>query len=134
MGLVHSVAHNCGFKLVRFKGIDFECELPFCTADIEAVEPVVKYEIASSSELKATLQRARELDAKGKRSLWYLRGGPERVQATELYREALRLCEFVYGNGHVQCAAVYLEVAEQLESRHAEGGRPESSRWNKCAQ
>lgn len=133
MGLVHSIADKCGFKLDKHKGVDFEAELPFHVRDIASVYPTVKYEEATSTEVVETLQRAQELDAKGRRSMWYLDGGPERAQATELLREALRLCEYVYGSVHMQTAAVFMEAAEQLESRHTEKGRPENSRWNKCA-
>jgi len=133
MGLVHSIADKCGFKLEKFKGIDFEAELPFHVRDIASVHPTVKYQEATSTEVVELLQRANELDFKGKRSLWYLVGGPERAQATELFREALRLCDYVYGPTHMLTAKVFLEAAEQLESRHSENGRPENSRWNKCA-
>ena len=133
MGLVHSIAHKCGFKLDKYKGVDFESELPFAARDIASVHPVVKYRVCASNEVREVLERARELDGKGSRSMWYLTGGLERAQCTELLREALRYCEYVYGNTHIETGAVFLEAAEQLESRHAEKGRPEYSRWNKCA-
>jgi len=40
---------------------------------------------------------------------------------------------YIYGPTHPLTAAVFMEAAEQLEGRHAERGRPENSRWNKCA-
>jgi hypothetical protein len=41
------------------------------------------------------LKRAREYDSSGKRSKWFLPGGPERAVATELYRQAAVMSEFV---------------------------------------
>jgi hypothetical protein len=37
--------------------------------------------------------RARKLDLKGKKSKWFLAGGPEREQATEFYRQAVIMVE-----------------------------------------
>jgi hypothetical protein len=90
------------------------------------------------------LKRAREKDRLGKRTKWFLPGGPERAEATELYRQAAVMAEFVflmiislnlqiYGEESKNTAKILKEFAEHLEQRHAERGRPEYSRWNKCA-
>ena len=60
-------------------------------------------------------------------------GGPERQEATEYFRLALRAASNIYSFMQQELAFVYQEAAKHLESRHAERGRPEYSRWNKCS-
>ncbi len=60
-----------------------------------------------------------------------MRGGEERVEATELFRLSASICEQVLGNKSLKYARVLKEFATHLESRHQERGRPENSRWNK---
>jgi hypothetical protein len=139
--------------LGRYKGYDFAHDKPFSLADITLLTPVVKRPEFDCKEAAALESRARELDTKGKRKTWYTPGGPERAQATELLKEAISVCEFVYGREHPRTADMYFALAEQLESRyvvkgcrcwcraadrspsarHCELGRPEQSRWNRCA-
>jgi hypothetical protein len=38
----------------------------------------------------------------------------------------------IYGEYHLTTSTVCKEFAQHLEQRHAERGRPEYSRWNKC--
>lgn len=49
----------------------------------------VKSAFASSDTVADLAERAKELDARGRRSRWNMPGGPERVQATELLRSAV---------------------------------------------
>ncbi len=48
-----------------------------------------------SLSVELLLTRAREKDEVGKRTKWFLIGGPERVEATELFRKASVICEYV---------------------------------------
>jgi len=43
------------------------------------------------------LECARMKDNEGKRTHWYMIGGDERVEATELFRMAINMCESIYG-------------------------------------
>ena len=47
--------------------------------------------------VNVVLNLARKADALGKKSRWFMRGGPERVEATALYRLATRLAFKIYG-------------------------------------
>jgi len=58
------------------------------TDDLHCVGAHIKSAFTSSDYVAAVEGRAREVDAKGKRSLWYLPGGPERAQATEYLRSS----------------------------------------------
>ena len=42
------------------------------------------------------------------------------------------MAEFIFGEYHQTTGKVCKEFAQHLEQRHAERGRPEYSRWNKC--
>ena len=79
------------------------------------------------------LKMARRADARGKKSKWYMEGGPERNQATELYRVASRYALRIYGANSLEVANLFYEFAKHVEERHEERGRPENSRWNRCA-
>ena len=56
----------------------------------------------------------------------------EVTEATELFRAAVRTAIQVLGQDNLQTARVIKEVAQHLEDRHTERGRPENSRWNRC--
>lgn len=110
--------------------------------DIENITPIVKDYIEKQpvltikeevfpSSLNIVLESARLKDSQGKRSQWFMRGGEERDEATELYRLACSICDQVLGAQSHRYALVLKEFAEHLESRHQEKGRPENSRWNK---
>ena len=62
-----------------------------------------------------------------------MKGDKERAEASDLFRLAIRTASSIYSPGDLQVAYVYKEVAEHFEERHAEDGRPENSRWNRCA-
>jgi hypothetical protein len=82
----------------------------------------------------ANLLRAEETDAKGMRSQWHLPGGQERVQASEMFRTLMTKCrENPHLIGEDVQALVYRKAGAHFESRHTEAGRPENSRWNRCA-
>lgn len=110
--------------------------------DIENIAPIVKDYIDKQpvfvakeecfpSSLNTVLESARLKDSQGKRSQWFMRGGEERDEATDLYRLACSICDQVLGPNCLKYALVLKEFAEHLESRHQEKGRPENSRWNK---
>ena len=82
--------------------------------------PLCKGPVPECAEAAALEARARELDAKGRRKVWYTVGGPERAQATELLKEAISVAEFVFGRDHSRTADLYYALAEQLESRYGE--------------
>lgn len=42
------------------------------------------------------LTRAREKDQMGKRTKWFLIGGPERAEATELFQKAAVISQYVF--------------------------------------
>eukprot|EP00771_Trimastix_marina_P000058 gnl/Trimastix_PCT/1058.p1 GENE.gnl/Trimastix_PCT/1058~~gnl/Trimastix_PCT/1058.p1 ORF type:complete len:1404 (-),score=522.83 gnl/Trimastix_PCT/1058:348-4559(-) len=132
LALLHSVTEKLGLTMARYAPYDFNETAPFQMEDLVALQPTVKLGLEHSDLVDEALQQARDEDAKGRRSLWHLPGGPERAQATTLLREAIQLAEYVYGARHVLTADAYFELAQQLESRHCERGRPEHSRWNKC--
>ncbi|GIQ90810.1 hypothetical protein KIPB_013748, partial [Kipferlia bialata] len=64
---------------------------------------------------------------------WYNAGGPERAEASELFREALALAEYVFGPESPETANACVQLARQLKARSEENGRPEFSRWNRSA-
>jgi len=55
----------------------------------------MKMKTIYSLSVELLLTRAREKDEVGKRTKWFLIGGPERVEATELFRKASVICEYV---------------------------------------
>ena len=72
--------------------------------DIESITPVVKDYIEKQpmlttmdevfpSSLNILLESARLKDSQGKRSQWHMAGGPERDEATDLFRLASSICE-----------------------------------------
>lgn len=61
--------------------------------DIALTAPQDKFPVS----LNMVLECARTKDNEGKRSQWYMIGGDERVEATELYRLATNICEQIYG-------------------------------------
>jgi hypothetical protein len=130
--LVHSVASKLNFKLKRYAGFDFAADTPFSVDDVDMHEPMIKGGSFPLSTVDALVSEATRLDAMGKRSIWFHKGGPEREQATEQYRGALRTAEEVYGKEDLRLTEMYLSFANHLESRHSEEGRPEYSEWNRC--
>jgi len=62
-----------------------------------------------------------------------MEGGPERAEATALYRLATRLALKIHGPDALATAKVRKEFATHLQERHSERGRPENSRWNRSA-
>ena len=83
--------------------------------------------------LNVVLNLARKADLIGKKSQWFMLGGPEREEATELFRLAIRIANNIFQDHEIKLAAIYKEAANQLEERHAERGKQMNSRWNKCA-
>lgn len=136
LALVHAVVDKIGVTLHRYKGYDFADQHPFGDSEsspIASLTPHIKRAKFECHEADLLDARARDLDQKGKRKFWYTPGGPERAQASELLKEAASVCEFVFGREHPRTADAYYALAQQLESRHAERGRPEQSRWNRNA-
>lgn len=76
--------------------------------DIENITPIVKDYIDKQpvliakeecfpSSLNIVIESARLKDSQGKRSQWFMRGGEERDEATDLYRLACSICDQVLG-------------------------------------
>jgi hypothetical protein len=59
--------------------------------------PIIAPQDKFPSSLNLILELARMKDSQGKRTNWFMIGGDERVEATELYRVAANVCEQVYG-------------------------------------
>jgi hypothetical protein len=45
---------------------------------------------------------------------------------------AVRIAKRIFSPSSVEYAKVLKEFGEHMMSRHAEGGRPEHSKWNRC--
>lgn len=80
--------------------------------------PLLAKEDVFPCSMNLVLECARTKDAQGKRSSWYMIGGEERIEATELYRMACSICEQIYNATSIQYVRVLKEFAEHLESRH----------------
>ena len=78
-------------------------------------------------------ERGRELDRRGKKSQWSMKGGEERTVATSFLENACKLTARICGIDNMHYALRAKELAEQLESRHQEAGRPQNSRWNRSS-
>lgn len=112
--LLLSLCQKLNLKLRRsVRDIDFFSVNPatgernFLTIeDIENIIPVVKdytedqpvlnggcKEEVYPTSLNIVLESARSRDQAGKRSNWYMRGGEERDEASDLYRLAASICE-----------------------------------------
>ena len=136
-GLFASLISKLNIRIRKpLKEIDFYSVNPatgernFLTfEDIEGIIPIVKdyndkqpvltcKEEVFPSSLNITLEAAKLKDSQGKRSQWFMRGGPERDEATELYRLAASICEQVLSTRSLRYARVLKEFAEHLESRH----------------
>ena len=68
--------------------------------------------------LSFVLDIAREKDAQGRRSQWFMRGGPEREIATQVYQVSVQIAERVFGTRSIQFVETLKESAQQLESIH----------------
>lgn len=117
----------------RFFEANYLSLTPFSKIDL-VISPYVVDEPYAASSLEIILNKARALDAKGTRSQWNIKGGPEREQATQHYDMAVRIAVMIYEKGSLQYAEVALEFAKHLESIHEESGSPLNSKWNRSAQ
>jgi hypothetical protein len=77
------------------------------------------------------VELARKMDQLGRKSQWWMKGGKERMLATNIYRRATQIAYMIYGHSSLEYAKLLREFAKHLEERHQEKGRPEYSRWNK---
>ena len=132
-GLALRLAEKLNTRIGRLKETDFHSQVPFMLEDIEPLLPVVNYDTPTLYSVEYLLELARKRDSAGKRSVWYMKGGEERKEATDLFRSAVSVAEQVHGGNTLKYALVLKELAEHLESRHQEKGRPENSLWNHSA-
>ena len=130
--LLISLCQKLNLRLRRpYRDIDFFSVNPatgernFLTIeDIEGITPVVKdytedqpvlnggcKEEVYPTSLSLVLESARAKDQAGKRSHWYMRGGEERDEATDLYRLAASVCEQIYGSTTLKYARILKEFA-----------------------
>jgi len=132
--LIHRTTQIMNLQASKIKGYDLNDDNPFSVSDFKSQQPYhVKMKTLYSLSVDFLLTRAREKDQMGKRTKWFLIGGPERKEATEFYRKAAVISEYIYGEASKECGDAYKEFAAHLESRHAEKGKMEYSQWNKCA-
>jgi len=132
--LIHRTTQIMNLQASKIKGYDLNDDNPFLVSDFKSQQPYhVKMKTLYSLSVDFLLTRAREKDQMGKRTKWFLIGGPERKEATEFYRKAAVISEYIYGEASKECGDAYKEFAAHLESRHAEKGKMEYSQWNKCA-
>ncbi|KAG9397508.1 eukaryotic translation initiation factor 3 subunit eif-3 [Carpediemonas membranifera] len=133
-GLLQRVCWLNGITL-DISEVDLNDYAPITVENIVEISSVPKVNTVLQTEALVMLDRALETDAAGRRSKWHLPGGPERESATAMFRDAVNLCVHLYGADLDDTSAVdvLLAAAEHCESRHCEAGRPENSRWNKCA-
>jgi len=109
-GLVYRIFQAFNIKTNKFKGFDFQSNEVFALKDIIKIQPnvnslyfvvlikKVKVKTQYSLCIEQLLKHAREKDSIGKRSKWFLEGGPERIEATNLFREAAAISEYVRRN------------------------------------
>ncbi len=116
----------------RIFDINYLSLAPFVKSDLLICPKVLDRPFTANS-VDLLLAKARTLDAKGRRTQWHIRGGPEREQATECYDRATRIAGTIYQKDSSQYADVALEFAKHLESLHEEGGNPLNSKWNHSA-
>ena len=81
--------------------------------------------------IQLMIRHARNQDMKGRRSEWFMQGGPERNDATRLFQAILKQIRYLELDRHKELQ-IAMELAVQLEERHCEVGRPEVSRWNRA--
>ena len=96
--------------------------------------PIVCDETYTARSVDLLMSKAYELDKKGKKEHWYIKGGSERKQALEYMEKALKVAGDVYKKNSLNYADVALEYAKLLESLHVENGNPNNSKWNKAAE
>lgn len=112
--------------------------------DIKSIRPTVKdyryFNVESDQlagpfplSLSLVLKLARQIDQKGKKSQWFMLQGPEREQASKIFRMGARIARNIFGPKSVHYADVLLEFGQHLIEVHQQNGRPENSRWNHCA-
>ena len=117
-GFLITLCSKLSIKIRNYKGIDISLENPFNYDDIIQVKPKVQTQKNYHVSVKAALERARKMDILGRKSKWYLAGGPERVKATEIFRQAVIMSEQIYTEASRITAKIYREFAEHLEERH----------------
>lgn len=89
--------------------------------DIEHVRPTCKdYRFlgrdAGDSDrfpysINQMMELARELDASGRTSQWFMRGGPEREEATRIFQTARLLASTIFGDQSLHTASIIREMA-----------------------
>ena len=95
--------------------------------------PIIHDETYAARSLDLLMCKSFELDKKGKRIHWNVKGGPEREMATKYVDKAVKVAAGIYQKNSLNYADTALEYAKHLESLHEEKGNPANSKWNKAA-
>mgnify|MGYP001111039649 FL=1 len=86
-GLLRNLSSKLGVTMESMTDFNFSEAAPIAPENILSIKPIVKPgRTETAPSVDALLEAARNMDALGKRSKWYLEGGPERAEATEMYR------------------------------------------------
>lgn len=146
-GLLKNILDKLNIGLNKdLRTIDFNAnEGKFLSVeDIDFIAPTVKDyqelslpleapEDHSPFSLNYVLKLARDRDAEGRTSQWFMKGGPERAIATTIYSAAQQVAERVFTSRSLKFIETLKEAGLQHESVHAERGNVNNSRWNRCA-
>ncbi|KAG9395182.1 Translation initiation factor eIF3 subunit 135 [Carpediemonas membranifera] len=121
---------SCGILGVTLDDstVDYSADSPITAQAVTAPAARVKGDVVPAHFIARPLDavdRALAVDEKGQNARWYVAGTEEREMATDILRKAAA--------DPMATDEVALALADQLRSRHAESGRPEYSRWNRCA-
>lgn len=123
-GLFRSLCEQLGVQFSPSFSLDVSLAEPFQPSDVAAIDMIVQPGNVKKSRLVEDLvSAALAKDAQGIRSKWHLPGGPQREEATKMFRVAVSAAEQIYGENDLRVADVYFLFAEHLESRHTERGR-----------
>ena len=71
--------------------------------------PLLAHNEETPYSFNYVMEMARSKDAQGKKSLWYMKGGPEREVASNIYQVAEQIAMRIYGSKSDQ----YLKVLKE---------------------
>ena len=130
--LIIAICKQLNITFDSFFNFDYRSIASFNKEKLIIIPSVISQPYEASS-LELLIKKAQELDNKGKRSQWNLKGGTEREEATNIYNIALCLAIKIYGKQSLKYVDIALAFAQHLQSRHEEYGNPLNSKWNRSA-
>lgn len=94
--LVLNLCSKLNIQISKVSEISFQSASPFAIEDIIDISPKFKDYYKGSVALTLFTKAAITLDEEGKKTAWNIKGGPERDQATELFRSCVNIADELF--------------------------------------